>query len=36
MLMGLNGQLAAGDTVDLELEFEEAGTIDVEAVVREG
>ena len=36
MLTGLTAPLAAGDMVDLELEFEEAGVVAVEAVVREG
>jgi copper(I)-binding protein len=36
MLMGLTGQLASGDTVELELDFEKAGAVSVEAPVREG
>jgi copper(I)-binding protein len=36
MLMGLDQPLKAGDTIKLDLKFEKAGTITVDAAVREG
>lgn len=35
MLMNLNGDLEAGDTVDLVLEFENAGEVTIRAAIRE-
>ena len=35
MLMNLNGDLKAGDTVDLVLEFENAGEVTIRAAIRE-
>jgi copper(I)-binding protein len=36
MLMDLTGDLKAGDTIDLVLEFENAGEVTVRAAIREG
>lgn len=35
MMIGLNKELKAGDTVRLQLQFEKAGTVQLDAVVRE-